>query len=160
MGRGSGGGVLTPVQLRLPLDFFRPALFICAPANATAPMIDYARYLVGWLRQNHKHWRIITGDGYGVDAEIVRAAKHWGIPITVHGHTNRPRNGASLSDYTRLPYPDRSRRDRSLVYQADKVIFLSSDGHSQELESLYHYARTFKQKKVSLKTFSQPSYLH
>lgn len=169
MERGSGGEVgigvspymarLSPVQLRLPLDFFRPALFICAPSNPSPEMLAYARYLVGWLWKNHNHWRIIAGDGYGVDAEIVRAAHHWGIPVSVSGHTSRPHNGVSLRDYTRLPYPDPARRDRALVAQADKVICLW-DGATPGIKTVYDYARKFKQKKVSIKTFPRLAYSH
>jgi len=86
--------------------------------------------------------RIITGDGYGIEAEVARVCIYWRIPLLIVGTALKPSNGAVVRGAfdqryervittTRSVAQRREERNRYLLNLAHYVVFLGQEHHEE-----------------------------
>ena len=138
-------------------------ILIYASPNHTPWMVETAGAYVQrlwWVRMSHDY-RLLIGDAYGVDQEVVRQCKAWNVPYTCVGINKHPRNQAkSYMRYSSVgSKATYEARDSFMVAMADVVICLENALlPSKEVQAVYRYAKLFDRKQVSLKTFGKEAY--
>ena len=115
-------------------------LLICGSKQPTQTELEQIqKYTMGAHPLVAKDWKVITGDGISVDAQIARHCQAYDIPFTAYGLGKRPSNGISSRFYQRLQEAhSRQERDAYLVQLADMIICLNE----RENRALAQYGRT------------------
>ena len=95
------------------------------PCPTRAEVLRVESHLIGLLL--HGSWEIVIGDGYGIEADVLRTVSSLGRKITVVGTGRRPANGASSRVYERVvALGTRSekqwQRDQFIIGMSDMVV--------------------------------------
>lgn len=127
-----GPGFYESPRLKLPPKGTAAMHTLCIVSRINTPTEDdLARARLEALscyRMVVKNWRVVVGDGHGIDAEITRTCITWGIPLLVCGTSAAPRNGVSRRFYERViatgtQAAKAEAREQYLLGLADRVVY-------------------------------------
>jgi hypothetical protein len=97
-------------------------LLISGSRNASPEALRYAKRIV--LRARELGWEIVVGDAEGIDYEVAKLCREYGVPFHTYGVTQAHRTlDVSADQYTRVE-GDYLARDRYVCELADRGMFI------------------------------------
>lgn len=117
----------------LPKPPTRTVAMIAQCRDADEAMLRSARMAtLRAYRMFAQEWRVVVGDGHGIDAEIARTCITWGIPLLVCGTAAAPCNGTPRRFYQRViatgtHAAKAEARNQYLIALADRVIYFNQE---------------------------------